>query len=260
MGYITKFLISLRSVKILHHAGWIAFFLLLGTVCFLYRERSMMRVPSSRSPDFKRRLASERERLTTFSWRDQRPLCLFLGDSQVELGNWYELFSGRHAVINAGVSMARVADVASVVAQGTASKIDTVVLMCGINDLGSSEKTDRVRQDFEGLLDLIAAKIRPRRTIVLSVMPVLVSGPGDRSAISCNESVNDLNLMLASMVRSKGAEFLDLTPLVWQGRGMNPELTSDGLHPNRKGYAVIGDAVGRALGDSSLINPKTSNP
>lgn len=43
--------------------------------------------------------------------------------------------------------MARVVDVASVIAQGSASPIDTVVVMCGINDLGRREKPEKVILD-----------------------------------------------------------------------------------------------------------------
>ena len=232
-------------------AGWVAFLLLLLAVCFLYWERIVRRLPFEKTLDLQHRLQLENNRLAKTPWRDNRPLCLFLGDSQIELGKWYELFSGRHAVINAGVSMARIREVGSVVAHGAASKIDTVVLMCGINDLGHAEKSERVRRDYERLLDLIAEKINPRRTIVLSVMPILVLGAGDHRAIACNASVNDLNLWLAPMARAKGAEFVDLTPLVWQGRGMNPNFTSDGLHLNARGYDVIADAVARSLENPS---------
>jgi len=216
-------------------------------VSFLWWEKIAKRLHFGRPTDLSGRISLQRHRLATLIWQDKRPLCLFLGDSQIELGNWYELFSGANALINAGVSMSRVRDVASLIDQGSASKIDTVVLMCGINDLGAGEKPVKVMRDYEQLLDLIAVKIRPRRTIVLSVMPVLISGVNEFRSISLNASVAELNGMLAPMVQSKGAEFLNLTPLVAQGKSINPKFTFDGLHPNSNGYAVIADALARVL-------------
>jgi lysophospholipase L1-like esterase len=241
-------------------AGWIAFLLLLAGICFLYWEKIEKKLPFRRTPELQHRLQLQCNRLAKVPWKDNRPICLFLGDSHIELGGWYELFHGRFAVINAGVSMARVKDVTSVIAQGSASAIDTVVVMCGINDLGYSENPEGVRQDFRRLLDQIAANIRPRRTIVLSVMPVLVSGPGDHGAIACNASVRELNLMLASMVWGKGMEYLDVTPLLWEGRGMKPEFTFDGLHLNDRGYQVIANAVGKSLEHPSGSAAVNANP
>ena len=246
-------------MKIFYHAGWIAFSLLLGAVCIVSREKIEKSLPFSRTLDLNHRIEFQCKRLATVPWEDKRPLCLFLGDSQIELGNWYKLFCGKYAVINAGVSMACVKDVASVIAQGSASKIDAVVLMCGINDLGRGEKPEKVLQDYQRLLDLIAREIRPRRTIVLSVMPVLVSGLSESKAAAVNSSVTNLNAMLASMVPSKGVEFVDLRSVVWLGRGMNPRLTSDGLHPNWDGYAVIADEVAQVLEAPSSTNSKTNS-
>lgn len=241
-------------------AGWIAFSLLLVAICCLGWEKIERRIPFTISIDLKQRLDAKKELLSTTAWSDERPLCLFLGDSQIELGMWYELFKGRHAVINAGVSMARVEDVASVIAQGSASPIDTVVVMCGINDLGRREKPEKVIQDYRGLLDSIMAKICPRRVIVLSVMPVSVTASGHSQAIALNASVKELNAMLASMVVSSGAEYVDLTPAVCQGDGMNQRLTNDGLHPNNKGYKIISAVLGEVLEAASHLSSKSSNP
>jgi len=247
-------------VKKLRDLGWIAFFLLLMPVCLLCREKITLKLPFGRALDLDRRIDVQTKRLATVPWEDPRPLCLFLGDSQIESGNWYELFSGRHAVLNAGVSMARVTDVSTVVGCGSASQVDTVIVMCGINDLGAGEKPGRVMHDYERLLDLIAKKIRPNRTIVLSVMPVLLSGVDESRTMALNRSVNELNGMLAAMVKARGSEFLDLTTVVGWGGGLNRDLTSDGLHPNRLGYAVIAAAVAGQLGKTPANGPTRNTP
>jgi len=217
--------------------GWsIAIVLLCWAAPRAYR-RWVTNSPSAREAAWVQTLNHKQAQLAATTWKDARPLIIFGGDSHVELGNWYELCAGSRAVRNCGLSAARIEDVATLMAVVPDRKVDTVLLMCGINNLGRGESAESCAQKYANLLAVVASSLKPQRIIVLSVMPVRQS---DEHTRRLNESVSTLNGMLAELCRRNHAVFLNVNGAVTNTRGsLADELTVDGLHLNTEGYRAI---------------------
>lgn len=181
--------------------------------------------------------ARKRE-LSKQPWRDKRPLRVLVGDSHIEFGNWYQAFQGALAVRNCGMATARIDHVTGLVASIREPEIDTLLLHCGINNLGRGDSPTTCLEQYRHLLDH-ASSLGPRRIVVVAVMPVRQS-PLDSKSRDCNSRVREFNSLLAELCKSRGITLLDLKEIVADSNGgLKDEFTHDGLHLNPCGYAAI---------------------
>ncbi len=90
--------------------GWL---LAVGLLCWaaprIY-HRLISQLPAVQNENWERTLTEKKRELSS-PWQDPRPLIVLAGDSEIELGGWYELFAGGWAVRNCGLSRAKIADV-----------------------------------------------------------------------------------------------------------------------------------------------------
>ena len=219
--------------------GWI----LLGLLAWQFRGRVLFKVDSlflkhSQAVEWEQIIQAKKASLEQVRWQDSRPLILMLGDSQVEMGPWYELFRGRFAIRNAGLSQAKTADVACLARATAAIHPEMVVLMCGINDLGAGRSVDDALKDYFQLLGQIGADLSPNRIVALSVMPVASRRIADGSR-DLNARVRELNARIHDQCLKLGVAFLDVTPAVAEDGALRDALTWDGLHLNPPGYQKL---------------------
>jgi lysophospholipase L1-like esterase len=60
--------------------------------------------------------------------------------------------------------------------------------------------------------------------------------------------INTLNAWMKNYAASKGLTFLDYFAAMVDDKGfLKDELSNDGLHPNREGYAIMGPLAERAI-------------
>src|SRR6516165_2527263 len=91
-------------------SGWL---LAIALACFVLPRaihRLYLSFPSVQREDFQGALARKKQELG-MPWKDSRPLILMAGDSQIEMGDWYQVLGGSFAVRNCGLSRARISDV-----------------------------------------------------------------------------------------------------------------------------------------------------
>jgi len=186
-------------------------------------------------------------------WQDTRPLVIFAGDSEIELGNWYDYFSGAFAVRNCGLSSAKISDVTELVSVIDDPHPRAIILMCGINNLLRHDSPEASLGDYTNLLSVTQSRLHPNFILALSVMPVRESAL-DRHAHEVNEIVKNFNAKLAAWCQRQNVRFLDVSSAVADTRGgLAEELTSDGLHLNRAGYRQLAAIIQPHLTD--LIVP-----
>lgn len=238
---------AFRIFKITASAGgWILFFLLLWQV----RERLQFKI-SSWLPLFQEKskwqqiIALKEADLRETSWKDQRPLILMLGDSQVEMANWYDLFQGRFAIRNAGLSQAKIADVSKLAESTPRIQPAIVLLFCGINDLGAGHSADDAFADYIQLLNQVC-KGRSHRVMVISIMPVAERRLGEGSK-DLNTKVHALNAKLQRHCEQAGIAFVDVSPGITQNGFLREDMTWDGLHLNPAGYHHLAASIQRSL-------------
>lgn len=183
-------------------------------------------------------LLARKQDITGHTWMDMRPLNILAGDSHIEMCNWYDAFHGAISIRNCGLSSSRIEHVAELIATVRDRQIDSLLLHCGINNLGRGDSPAACLEQYRKLLDH-AALLRPRRIIVIAVMPVRQS-PLDARSQALNNEVSKFNGLLDELCRERGVTFADLKEdVVGSSGGLKEEFTHDGLHLNSRGYAAI---------------------
>src|SRR5215469_7975115 len=122
-------------------SGWLLAAVL---ICYLLpraAHRFYLTFPSVQHEDWQRAVAQKKQELSV-PWKDTRPLIIMAGDSQIEMGDWYQLLGGSFAVRNCGLSRARISDVTELISAIADRDPKEVVLMCGINNLGIHDSVE----------------------------------------------------------------------------------------------------------------------
>ena len=198
-------------------------------------------------PEIWRQTLIEKQRELSRPWQDHRPLVMLAGDSHVEYGDWYNLFAGNWAVRNCGLARAKIADVTQLVSAIHVQPTQTMVLMCGINNLGAGEKPEDCLRDYERLLATVRSRLRPESIMVLSVMPLRESLI-DRSTHEVTRNVGRFNAALKICCEQEHVLFLNVNSAVTDARGgLADHLTEDGLHLNSAGYRRLASVIAPQL-------------
>lgn len=226
--------------------GWLVALILVGWTAPRIYERLIFHWPAARQQEWRQTLAGKQKQLSA-PWRDPRPLILFVGDSEIERGNWYDLFQGNWAVRNSGLSRAKIKDVTQLAAALGDRHAQGVVLMCGVNSVGGETLADCL-QDYAALIHTVRSQLEPKFILVLSVMPVRESAV-DREAHRFNATIAAFNGQLAAYCRQQPrVTFLDVNPAVQDARGgLADDLTVDGLHLNEQGYQQLAQVIAPRL-------------
>ena len=199
-----------------------------------------------------KRIVNEKCRvLGSVRWRDSRPLTLIVGDSHVEIADWYNLYQGAHAVRNCGLSRAKIADVARIVSSISEREPAALILLCGINDIGSERTLDQCVADYTALLAVARKVLHPKRIVAVSVFPVSSSFMNSHLR-DMNSRAVGLNTALRAVCNREGAEFLDVVGALGDANGgLAAELTADGLHLNAAGYSKLATAMEGAFAQAN---------
>lgn len=217
--------------------GWAMFIALF----WVGRDRIFSRISRvfvEQNSSFNDRLNATKERIRQIPWMDERSTVLFLGDSHIEMGRWYDLFNGRYAIQNAGLSQAKVHDVMEIGAAFEGRRFGGVVLMCGINDLGSGADSVECLGDYGLLLDTVCRMTQSAHVRVVSVLPV-VAKPLDHEARKINSKVAALNLLIKKACHERGIRYVDLAQRISVDNSLDGAFSLDGLHLNERGYAAM---------------------
>lgn len=222
--------------------GWsIAF--ALGVV-FLPRawHRHAERFPLIQQAAWNQLLQSRQEELASNRWKEQRPLNIFIGDSHIELGRWYDLFEGSVATRNCGLSRAKIGDVTKLIEAIPDTGAAALIVMCGINNLGANQSITECLDQYEKLLAAARKRISGK-VLVLSVMPVQTSMM-DRKSTSLNDAVVQFNQQLEQLCHRAGVSFVDVNrELTDSSNALRDAWTADGLHLNAAGYGKLAETI-----------------
>jgi lysophospholipase L1-like esterase len=168
------------------------------------------------------------------------PQAVFMGDSITE--NWFEsdpsLFSDQ--TINRGISGQTSPQMLLRFFQDVIELHPKVVhILAGTNDVagntGPSSAQD-FRNNIEAMTDL--AKAHHIR-VVLGSIPPAAAFPW-RPGVKPADTITALNQWLKSFAQSRGLQYVDYYSVLVDGNGaLKADLSPDGVHPNREGYALM---------------------
>ena len=130
-----------------------------------------------------------------------------------------------------------------------------VVILAGTNDIAGNTgpmTLEQIEANFESMSEL--AHANKIRVVLASVMPVSNYGhdrdgkPIDVRDRRPPEKILELNKWIQSYAESHGDIYLDYFSAMVDDKGLlKAELSNDGLHPNAKGYAIMGPLAEAAI-------------
>jgi lysophospholipase L1-like esterase len=109
---------------------------------------------------------------------------------------------------------------------------DTIHIMAGINDLKQGASEDSVVRNLQQMVGRLRQQHPQAQIVVHSILPTRwESLPSDQ--------IQRVNGRLAQLAQQPGVSFVDLQTTFADDQGqLRRELTTDGLHLSRQGYAV----------------------
>jgi len=182
---------------------------------------------------------------------DAPRLTVLMGDS---ISLWFpqEFLPGRRTWLNQGISgensemMSRRLDALD------GAQLETIFVMVGINDLILGIPEKEVARNIEKSVQYLKQQHPDADIIVQSILPhgaERATWEGrDRLLQLPNDRIQAVNTAIAKMAAAEGVHYLDLYPLFANGEGaLRPDLTTDGLHLNERGYLVWRTAIALLL-------------
>ena len=137
-------------------------------------------------------------------------------------------------------------------------KPKVVVILAGTNDIAGNTGP-YTNEDIQGNIETMAelAKMRGIKVVLSSILPVSAyhqapTNPLPQTALRPMARIRAINEWMKAYAAAQGHVYLDYFPAMVDGTGhLRTELSEDDLHPNAKGYAVMGPlaeaAIQRAL-------------
>lgn len=171
-----------------------------------------------------------------------------LGDSNVERAGDLTGILGPE-VANLGVSGARSVDLL-IWDDVFGTPALTRFLLIGTNDIARGEEPSDAAETIQQLID---------RLIATAPLAVLSPPPARGRYAVLNGKLLELSIALAAVCRDY-CEYIDLWPDLAVNGEMSPAYTSDGLHLNAAGYAVLADAIRKSRTWSSARSEMQSEP
>lgn len=156
---------------------------------------------------------------------------VFLGDSITdfcELERWYPGLNAYNRGIAGDMTL------------GVMRRMDSLI---GINDLSRHQSVGDTAANIASIISEIRSALPETYIIVQSVYPVN-SDWGTAYAERVSPLVTELNALISAGAEAGGYVYADIYPVLDDGSGrLIREYSSDGLHPNEAGYAVISRAL-----------------
>lgn len=162
---------------------------------------------------------------------------VMLGNSLTERGFWAEYFQEKR-VLNRGIGGDCISGMINRVQPIVDGRPKAIFIMGGANDLLFSKiSNEKLLQQYERLLDIIARETPRTRVYIQSLLP-LNEAHNEAFMKGKNARFAEFNALLRAMAERRGLTFID----IWSGMQRNGELpeeyTFDGIHLKAAGYAV----------------------
>jgi lysophospholipase L1-like esterase len=129
-----------------------------------------------------------------------------------------------------------------------ALKPKVVVLLCGTNDIAGNtgpSTLEMVEDNIQSMTEL--AQANHIKMVLCSVLPAIKFGW--RPEVQPVDSIIALNTWIKAYAKKKHLAYIDYySSLVDDQKGFKKDYAVDGVHPNKKGYAVMDTLAKAGLG------------
>jgi lysophospholipase L1-like esterase len=168
----------------------------------------------------------------------------FIGDSIVQnamslYGDWNS-FLGRKDCSNWGIGGQTTVHIEKRINDMLEGSYDTIVILCGINDIGNNVSRDTTLRNFKSMFEKIHYKIPDAEIYVISILPTRAP-----FFVDSQHLIRDLNQALKTTIEQYHyVNYVDCYSAFAGDDGYCIEdYLFDGLHPNEAGYHVIADML-----------------
>jgi lysophospholipase L1-like esterase len=125
---------------------------------------------------------------------------------------------------------------------------ETVFVMIGINDMLQDINDETILENYRKIIRDLLWVHPDAQVVVQSILPHSAKEATwegrDRLLEIPNRRIREINDRLEAMAEAEGVRYLNLYPLFADEDGkLQPELSTDGLHLNEKGYLVWRSAL-----------------
>ena len=180
----------------------------------------------------------------------ERKVILF-GNSITD--NWFKMrpdFFTSHGFIGRGISGETTYDfVLRFERDAVALRPMAIVFNGGTNDIAENDVAYDPETTYRNIISMVeTAQKGGVRIVLASILPAESMG-WNAKVTGAMEKIESLNSRLRAYADAHHILYVDYFPLMVtpDGARMRPEYTPDGVHPNEAGYAVMEDALLRAL-------------
>jgi lysophospholipase L1-like esterase len=197
---------------------------------------------------FFEKYAAENAKLPAVSPGEKR--VVFMGNSITEYWKFWdrEFFAKNKSFVNRGISGQTTPQMLVRFRNDVINlKPSVVVILAGTNDIAGNTGPTTLENIFGNIVSMAElAKANNIKAILCSVLPVFEYSwsPGLEPA----GKIIKLNAMLLSYAQKNKLEYVDFhTPMADERNGLKSEYSSDGVHPNLKGYKIMDALVEKAI-------------
>ena len=197
---------------------------------------------------FFEKYAAENAKLPAVSPGEKR--IVFMGNSITEFWKFWdrEFFASNKSFVNRGISGQTTPQMLVRFRNDVINLNPTiVVILAGTNDIAGNTGPTTLKNIFGNIVSMAElAKANHIKAILCSILPVFEYSwsPGLEPA----GKIMKLNGMLLSYAKKNNLEYVDFhTPMADERNGLKAEYSSDGVHPNLKGYKIMDALVEEAI-------------
>jgi lysophospholipase L1-like esterase len=152
-----------------------------------------------------------------------------LGNSLTAYADWNELL-GRNDVQNFGIADFSMKQLSWILADWViASKPALCFVNGGQEDIMLGVPLERITDDYSMILDSLQHN---------GIEPIVQSTLLRWENPEMNSQVVKLNQLMKAICFKKNISFINLNTVLSNNNGLNPQLTTDGMHLNSKGYEL----------------------
>lgn len=182
-----------------------------------------------------KRLLEEEAKAVSFGQGSNR-LAILVGDS---LSMWFpsEQLPGSQLWLNQAISGENSGQVLNRLSAFSQTRPDTIYVMAGTNDLRQGARDLVILNNMRQIVQRLRQNHPQSQVIVQSILPT-------RLRAIPNQRIRNLNQQIALIAQQEGAGYLNLHNwFVNEQDQMQRNLTTDGIHLNRRGYQVWKEAL-----------------
>jgi lysophospholipase L1-like esterase len=174
-----------------------------------------------------------------------RPRFVFAGDSLMANRQWGWALAGNPlAAVNLAKSGATINQVAAQVSTASAYRADFLVVLAGTNDiLLYNRPIDEIVCAYRLLLDEVPAGHR----LIVTLIP-------NTSFLKYASNIEAANLEIKRLSEMKGANIIDINPILSTNGILNKGFTQDGIHFNEHAYRIWTDQIARYVNLPDTLN------